>query len=258
MAKIEIFKNESFGSIRVAGTSEEPLFCALDICNALGYSNSRDALSKHVDVDDVAKCDTIDSLGRLQETTFVSESGLYSLIFGSKLPNAKSFKKWVTSEVLPSIRKTGGYSVKAEVTPIGYTLEDKMKAIELSCKLMRSNKATKARMINSIIAPMGLPTFDYIESKGQKRAAKDLLPHGISSIKFNKAMEKQGLIEYMERTSRSKGIEKYPVITEKGLKFGENEESPEHPGKTQPRWYVDKFNELLTLIGLQQSEPLFQ
>lgn len=138
-----------------------------------------------------------------------------------------------------------------------YSLEDKMKAIELSCKMLRSNKATKARMINSVIAPMGLPTFDYIESKGQKRAAKDLLPNGISSFKFNKAMEKHGFIEYVERTSKTRGIEKYPVITQKGLKYGENEESPEHPGKTQPHYYVDKFNELMKLVGLCDDKSLF-
>lgn len=74
----------------------EPLFCASDVCSALGYSNSRDAIAKHADIDDVAKCDIIDNLGRIQTSTFINESGLYSLIFGSKLETAKQFKKWVT------------------------------------------------------------------------------------------------------------------------------------------------------------------
>lgn len=110
MASIEIFKNESFGEVRVAGTSEEPLFCASDLCRALGYANGRDAISKHVDEGDVAKCDTPTASG-IQPMTYVNESGLYALIFSSKQPNAKAFKKWVTSEVLPSIRKTGSYNL---------------------------------------------------------------------------------------------------------------------------------------------------
>lgn len=138
MASIEIFKNESFGEVRVAGTSEEPLFCASDLCRALGYANGRDAISKHVDEGDVAKCDTPTASG-IQPMTYVNESGLYALIFSSKQPNAKAFKKWVTSEVLPSIRKTGSYSTEKILSPSELILklaqmnvenERKMKALE--------------------------------------------------------------------------------------------------------------------------------
>lgn len=114
MANLQIFKNDRFGQVRIQmNASDEPLFCANDVCNSLGYSNSRDAISKHVDVDDVAKCDTL-TKGGIQSMSYVNESGLYSLIFGSKLEDAKLFKKWVTSEVLPSIRKTGGYIATTE------------------------------------------------------------------------------------------------------------------------------------------------
>ena len=84
------------------------MFVGKDVATALGYSNVRDALSKHVDSEDkgVAKCDT---LGGAQKVTLINESGLYSLILSSKLPQAKAFKRWVTAEVLPQIRKTGGY-----------------------------------------------------------------------------------------------------------------------------------------------------
>lgn len=109
MENITIFNNAMFGEIRVAGTSEQPLFCAADVCKALGYSNGRDAVARHTYADDVVKHDTIDTLGRTQQVTYVNESGLYSLIFSSKLETAHQFKHWVTSEVLPSIRKHGGY-----------------------------------------------------------------------------------------------------------------------------------------------------
>lgn len=112
-AIITSFSNDKFGNIRVCGAdTENPLFCAMDLCRALGYSNGRDAVAKHVDSDDVAKRDTIDSMGRNQLLTYVNESGMYALILGSKLPQARQFKHWVTSEVLPSIRKTGSYSVE--------------------------------------------------------------------------------------------------------------------------------------------------
>lgn len=119
MNEIKIFSNPQFGEIRtLANDTNEPMFCAADVCKALGYANGRDAIAKHVSEDDVAKRDIIDSLGRTQAASFVNESGLYALIFGSKLDSAKAFKRWVTSEVLPSIRKTGGYiATKADDTP---------------------------------------------------------------------------------------------------------------------------------------------
>ena len=107
-SKIQIFKNEVFGEIRTCQVNNQIMFVGKDVATALGYSNIRDALSKHVDSEDKggAKCDT---LGGAQKITLINESGLYSLILSSKLPQAKAFKRWVTSEVLPQIRKTGGY-----------------------------------------------------------------------------------------------------------------------------------------------------
>jgi anti-repressor protein len=114
MNDIQVFNNEQFGEIRTAGTPQEPIFCAADICRALGYSNGRKAISDHCDEGDVTKRDTPTSSG-VQSMTFVNESGMYSLIFGSKLESAKQFKKWVTSDVLPSIRKHGMYATEATV-----------------------------------------------------------------------------------------------------------------------------------------------
>ena len=87
------------------------MFCAKDVCDALSHSNSRKAIANLVDKDDVTRSYIIDSLGRKQQAIFINESGLYSLILSSKLESAKRFKHWVTSEVLPAIRKQGGYMV---------------------------------------------------------------------------------------------------------------------------------------------------
>ena len=96
-------------NIRVLGTPQNPLFVSTDICAALGFKNGIDAIKTHVDLDDLFKVQ-IDTAGGKQTVNAVNESGMYALIFGSKLPAAKRFKKWVTSEVLPAIRKTGTYA----------------------------------------------------------------------------------------------------------------------------------------------------
>ncbi|MBC2458151.1 toxin-antitoxin system, toxin component, Bro family protein [Clostridium beijerinckii] len=105
---MKIFNNNEFGELKIMLINNEPCFIGKEVAAALGYSNTRKALIDHVDSEDkvVTKCDTP---GGAQEMTIINESGLYSLIFGSKLEKAKQFKKWVTNEVLPTIRKTGGY-----------------------------------------------------------------------------------------------------------------------------------------------------
>lgn len=111
MNDISIFKNESFGEVRVAGTPENPLFCLADVCKVLDLGNPsqvKTRLEDGVITNEVI----LDSLGRQQETTFVTEDGLYDVILDSRKPQAKAFRKWITSEVLPSIRKTGSYSVQ--------------------------------------------------------------------------------------------------------------------------------------------------
>ena len=110
MNDIKIFKSAEFGSVRTVTIGEEPYFVGKDVADALGYSNTRKALADHVGEDDKTDGVTIrDSIGREQNPVLINESGLYSLILSSKLESAKRFKRWVTSEVLPSIRKSGGY-----------------------------------------------------------------------------------------------------------------------------------------------------
>jgi prophage antirepressor-like protein len=111
MEELKIFQNPEFGAIRTMSDERgEPLFCTKDVCDALGYSNSREALRKHVEQEDVTKRDT-PTAGGTQQMQYVNESGLYALILGSKLDSARRFKHWVTSEVLPAIRRQGGYMV---------------------------------------------------------------------------------------------------------------------------------------------------
>lgn len=110
MNDLKIYENKEFGEIRTVVKDGEPWFVGKDVAEILGYSNPRKAVIDHVDEEDKMDGVTIrDSIGRKQIPVLINESGLYSLILSSKQPNAKKFKKWVTSEVLPSIRKNGGY-----------------------------------------------------------------------------------------------------------------------------------------------------
>lgn len=107
------FNNDDFGQIRALLIDNEPWFVGKDVAHALGYKRERDALKEHVDEDDKLRRQ-ITASGQRREFVFINESGLYSLIFGSKLPSAKKFKRWVTSVVLPSIRKTGSFSLNRD------------------------------------------------------------------------------------------------------------------------------------------------
>ena len=134
MNELQIFENPEFGSIRTVEIGGEPWLVGKDIAIALGYEKPTDAVRKHVDKEDrgVSKIETPSGT---QDMTIINESGLYSLILSSKLPGAKKFKRWVTSEVLPAIRKTGGYmtptmeSTRADLTAAVQLLTERLDAL---------------------------------------------------------------------------------------------------------------------------------
>ena len=134
-----VFKNEEFGEIRSLEINNEPYFVGNEIATILGYKNTRDALMRHVDEEDkdVVKYDT---LGGKQEMIVINESGLYSLIMSSKLSSAKKFKRWVTSEVLPSIRKHGAYMTE---NTIEKALASPDFLIQLATKLKEEQEKVK-------------------------------------------------------------------------------------------------------------------
>lgn len=135
MNELQVFNNEMFGNVRVLLQGDEPWFVAKDITNILGYQNSSKAIIDHVDVEDKLNNETLSSLGQ-RGGWLINESGLYSLILSSKLPNAKQFRRWVTSEVLPSIRKYGSYSMD-----IPRTLPDALKAYASEIEAHNKTKA---------------------------------------------------------------------------------------------------------------------
>lgn len=137
--KVAIFENKEFGKVRTVLVNDEPWFVGKDIAECLGYSNTRDALSKHVDDEDKNTVAIRDGKGNPNQTV-INESGVYALIFGSKLPNAKKFKHWVTAEVLPSIRKNGAYMTPQTIKDL---LANPQNIIDLCQRLIDSEKETK-------------------------------------------------------------------------------------------------------------------
>ena len=155
MNNIQVFNNEELGCIRTVMINDQPWFVVKDIAVALGYSNPQKAIRDHIDVEDKLT-ERIVLSGQNREVIFINESGLYSLILSSKLPSAKKFKRWVTSEVLPAIRKTGHYGN----TP----LKDVINLIRITRDNMEKQGASPtqiAETINGICEQYGinLPNF---------------------------------------------------------------------------------------------------
>ena len=178
---IQIFNNTEFGEIRTMEINGEPWFVGKDIAAARGYSNPRDALSKHVDSDDkgVANCDTPSGT---QKMTIINESGMYSLILSSKLEGAKRFKRWVTSEVLPSIRKTGAFATDSAAA--------ELKARELRVKEMNA----QARLINAETRRLLI----LQKEKGLSKVAVDAL-----AVRAMEDVTGKDLGEYLPRTEKT-------------------------------------------------------
>lgn len=173
MSELKIFENPEFGKVRTVAIDGEPWLVGKDVARALGYSNPRKALGDHVDEEDkgVTKCDT---LGGTQELTIINESGVYSLIFSSKLPSAKKFKRWVTSEVLPSIRKTGSYTKPDSVqlvtpAPPELSLTGLANTARVARRAMLDIGASRweaGMEVLNILGYYGLPVPDFVPKKG--------------------------------------------------------------------------------------------
>lgn len=197
MNEVQVFNFEA-NEVRTVVINSEAWFVGKDVADALGYTKSRNALTKHVDEDDALKRGVTDNLGRLQETTLINESGVYSLIFGSKLENAKRFKKWVTSEVLPAIRKHGAYMTDKTIEEV---LTNPDTIIRLATDLKNERQAKlELQQENSVLLQQNnemKPKADYTDLVLSNKAlvnitfiAKD---YGLSGLAMNKLLHQLGV-----------------------------------------------------------------
>lgn len=275
MNDIKIFNHPVFGQVRVIddNASGELLFCANDVTHALEYANGRKAVADHVDSRDILKRDIGVVTGKKADgtdayqtviTTFINESGVYSLIFSSKQERAKEFKHWVTSEVLPSIRKTGQYSANVSSATLNEQLQANLTFADWAIKTLNINEASKLGWAKKIRDKFGLAAElpDAVNAETEKpitHATTDLLKShnvGISAQAFNRMLELKGVVKHATRPGKRGKVHSWYVITPAFDKYGQNQQDPKFQQQTQIRWYDATFTELLTIVGLNSQTSL--
>ena len=179
------FNGHEFTMILING---EPYFNANEVANTLEFANPRDAVANHVDSDDVALADTL-TKGGVQKQKFINESGLYALIFASKKPSAKDFKKWVTKEVIPSIRKTGSYSIQPQISLPNFT-----DPAEAAIAWANEYKAKQALAIELKAAEPKINFYDKVGDSNNlliaSKIGQSFKTNPMSAVTLNKHLEK--------------------------------------------------------------------
>lgn len=238
----------------------EPLFVAKDVAVALGYTNPSKAISDHCK--GVTIRYPLQTAGGMQEVRVIKEPDVYRLIFKSKLPSAEKFEKLVMEEILPSIRKTGKYSIQNN-QPERKQIKECIEGLGAVAEMLNISESGKLKMIrdyaqeNAVEIVPGLPSYTVDAPKSAVLnasqgsawvtfSATDLLKnkgYDIGARKFNNLAEENGFIERKTRHNKT-----FPVVTEQGLEFGKNLVSDKDARIVQPHWYENKFDELMEIL----------
>ena len=189
MNKIEIFQNPEFGQVRVFIENDEPLFVGADVANLLGYKEPHKALVRHVEEDDRTKRPVSDNQGVIRDTWLINESGLYSLIFSSELQNAKYFKKWVTSEVLPAIRKHGTYNL------VPRTLPEALRAYaeEVEKNILLEEKTKQQNLLIEELQPKADYCDEILRTTNCLTVREIAKDYGMTAQELNKKLNEIGI-----------------------------------------------------------------
>lgn len=255
------FRFESI-SVRAVEIDGAPWFVGKDVAEALGYADPTNAMKQHCR-GVVKRHPIVDGLGRIQEARIISEPDLFRLVANSRLPDAERFERWIFEEVLPSIRKTGGYQ---QPQPLGL-VGDGCALIESAARALRLAPSVTLGMYQRLGSKVGhqdlLPQYAVDASNGSDATSSDVtfpltrlledFKIGMSAQRVNKMLEAAGILEHVSRSSTRTGTKKFWSITAAGGRFGKNVTSPESPRQTQPHYYQHRFVELLDLVGLGAS-----
>ncbi|HCF3158028.1 TPA: Bro-N domain-containing protein [Pseudomonas aeruginosa] len=238
----------------------EPWFIAMEVAEILGYSDAYE-MTKRLDEDEKSNRQ-IAGLGTAsggRGVTTINESGLYSSIIGSNKPEAKPFKRWVTHDVLPSIRRTGSYSIGHQQAPA--LTSDACQIIESMSRTLNLAPSATLGMYQRLGAKVGhadlLPAYtvdspvDDDTSHPTASLTELLKEHDVraSPVKVYKLMQEAGLVERLSRpSSKGNGTKEFWALTTKGLAFGKNVSNPNNQREVQPHFYRDQFEFLLECL----------
>ena len=211
--EITVFSNTEFGSVRTLVINGEPYFVGKDIALILGYAKPRNAIAAHVDEEDKKDAPIQGDLGGTQEMTVINESGLYSLILSSKLPKAKEFKRWVTSEVLPSIRKTGSYSIQQKVD--SYMIEDSIARAKRWIEEEEERRTLKLTVEHQ--KPMVMLAEDRIDKKGCYSLTDVTKSLHFKRGQITRWAKSQGFIHKTLAEVNNKSVEYFKVYSTDGV-----------------------------------------
>jgi prophage antirepressor-like protein len=238
--------------------SGEPWFIAKDVAEALGYANTSKAINAHCKA--VNTCHT-EMGGQVRAVQIIPERDLYRLVMKSKLPAAEQFEEWVVGQVLPSIRKTGNFSARAQNNS---KIIGELAILECFDRLLKPAPSSKMMMLAQIAANNGLDAKflpGYAVDAAPDAAGGGSMPTKAvtalikdfdlrtSAPVFNKLLAAAGFLKQLQRKNSKQGMVDFWSVTEKGMAYGKNLTSPQSPRETQPHWYVDRFLELADLIG---------
>ena len=238
----------------------EPGFVGKDVAERLGYANPSDAIGRHCK--GVAIHYPLPTAGGLQQTRILTEPDVLRLIVSSSLPEAEAFERWVFEEVLPSIRRTGGYTMQPQKTRSAEDMET-MRVLADALRLEGSARLDVMSRAIAIVAPHLLPAVPVYaidaptgSTAGSSEATTSLTTllkrhgHKVSASACNVALKDLGILEAKSRPS-TKGVAYFWSLTDAGLRYGKNVSSPKNQRETQPHWYESKFGELAHLLRIE-------
>ena len=262
MSNITTFNFDAL-QVRAVLRDGEPWFVASDVCAVLEVADVRQAVER-LDDSERGGC-TVPTPGGPQEVRAVNESGMYALIFTSRKPEAQRFRRWVTSEVLPSIRRTGQYTARPAGGPSNLEQLQMAEVLASALRLDGSSRlklmADATKLLAPALAPL-LPAYAIDAPDGSATASSEptesltaLMARfrvGVSTRAGNLILQERGLLEKRTRPSSGGTTKSFWSVTEKGQAFGKNVISPESPRETQPHWFSRKGEELLRVMGVQE------
>ena len=256
-----------FNQVNVRTVTDEngnPWFIAADVCKVLEIGNVSQAIARLDDDEKTLISNESQGFQSAPTMTIVNESGLYSLIMKSRKPEAKSFQKWVTSEVLPSIRKTGSYSVQQQ-PPAKIPFNEAAAGLDIIYRSLNVSESGKLGLFRGLAEDYGvstnrLPSYAIdaptvaAGSSEPTLSITEILKRGgmnISPVVANKKLQQLGLIRQETRPSSThgSGVKNFWTVTDVGLKYGKNVVSDRNQTETQPHWYIATMDDLIVLLS---------